>query len=86
MEDESDLQSDAYISPQYDSLSKIKKFPKSIIVKANCCEQVEMQNKELKETIKNMSKTIDDIKEKITKRKHSHSGGSKKKKLKNSIR
>ena len=28
MEDESDLQSDAYISPQYDSLSKIKKFPK----------------------------------------------------------
>ena len=82
MEDESDLQSDAYISPQYDSLSKIKKFPKSIIVKANCCKQVEMKNKELEETIKNMSKTIDDMKEKITRRKHSHSGGSKKKKLK----
>jgi hypothetical protein len=91
MEDDSDLQSDAYISPQYDSLSKVNKFPKSIVFKANCCEQVEMKNKELEETIKNMlsqqknmAETINNMKEKITKRKHSHSGGIKKKKLKNS--
>ena len=30
MEDDSDLQSDSYIYPQYDSLSKVNKFPKSI--------------------------------------------------------